>query len=132
MESTLFQQYFAIPLQVRLCNRYIEAVDFEAHTRAEFIRNLRWATRQLPEAQAGPQGWQVHLFYGEEWWDLSANLPAFCRWMLERGRSSFDEIDGFMQVPVSRPEWLYEAAEQMSRLLRAADLILTQNQSAQA
>lgn len=63
---------------------------------------------------------QVHLWHTQAWWSLSDDLSQFCTWIIDARMASFDETCVFVAAPLSRPEWLFEAARQMKQLLEAA------------
>ncbi len=63
---------------------------------------------------------QVHLWHNQAWWNLSDDLSQFFAWMIEAGTATVDETRAFAAAPLSRPEWLFEAARQMQKLLVVA------------
>ena len=63
---------------------------------------------------------QVHLWYNQAWWNLSDDLSQFFAWIIEAGMATFDETRAFAAAPLSRPDWLFEAARQMKNLLAVA------------
>jgi len=63
---------------------------------------------------------QVHLWYNNAWWNLSDDLSQFFAWIIETGAGTLDETRIFAAAPLSRPDWLFEAAQQMKKLLEVA------------
>ena len=63
---------------------------------------------------------QVHLWHNKAWWNLSDDLSQFFAWIIETGAGSLDETRVFAAAPLSRPDWLFEAARQMKKLLDVA------------
>ena len=63
---------------------------------------------------------QVHLWHNQAWWNLSDDLSQFFAWMIEAGTATVDETRAFAAAPLNRPEWLFEAARQMQKLLVVA------------
>ncbi len=63
---------------------------------------------------------QVHLWHNQAWWNLSDDLSQFFAWNIEAGTATFDETRAFVVAPLSHPEWLFEAARQMKKLLVVA------------
>ncbi len=63
---------------------------------------------------------QVHLWHNQAWWNLSDDLSQFFAWIIEAGRATFDETCAFVAAPLTRPDWLFEAAGQMKKLLVVA------------
>lgn len=63
---------------------------------------------------------QVHLWHNQAWWSLSDDLSQFFAWIMEVGTATFDETRAFVAAPLSRPDWLFEAARQMKKLLEVA------------
>ena len=63
---------------------------------------------------------QVHIWYNQAWWNLSDDLSQFFAWIIEAGTATFDETRAFAAAPLSRPDWLFEAARQMKKLLVVA------------
>lgn len=63
---------------------------------------------------------QVHVWYNQAWWNLSDDLSQFFAWIIETGAGSLDETRAFAAAPLSRPDWLFEAARQMQNLLDIA------------
>ena len=63
---------------------------------------------------------QVHLWHNQAWWSLSDDLSQFFAWIMEVGTATFDETRAFVAAPLTRPDWLFEAARQMKKLLVVA------------
>ena len=63
---------------------------------------------------------QVHMWYNQAWWNLSDDLSQFFTWIIEAGTATVDETRAFAAAPLSRPEWLFEAARQMQKMLVVA------------
>ena len=63
---------------------------------------------------------QVHVQHRQAWWNLSDDLSQFFAWIIETGAGSLDETRAFAAAPLSRPDWLFEAAWQMTKLLDVA------------
>ncbi len=63
---------------------------------------------------------QVHLWHNQAWWNLSDDLSQFFAWNIEAGTATVDETRAFAAAPFSRPDWLFEAARQMTTLLVVA------------
>ena len=63
---------------------------------------------------------QVHVQHRQAWWNLSDDLSQFFAWIIETGVGSLDETRAFAAAPLSRPDWLFEAARQMKKLLDVA------------
>ena len=70
---------------------------------------------------------QVHLWYNRAWWNLSDDLSQFFAWLIEASAATIDETRAFAAAPFSRPDWLFEAARQMKKLLVAATECLPGN-----
>ena len=62
----------------------------------------------------------VHLWHHGAWWSLSDDLSQFFAWSMETGAATLGEVRAFAAAPLSRPAWLFEAAQQMKTLLRYA------------
>ena len=62
----------------------------------------------------------VHLRYRDAWWNLTSDLEEFNAWIVEAKGASPAATVRFSKNPLSRPDWLYEAAVQLGRLLDAA------------
>jgi len=108
-------------IHLRLANDVLKPVEFIAGSVDEFMSNLNDAARLLQSGEEGGKDLHLYLCYAGSWWSLDANLPAYCYWKVESGRSTSEDVSAFVARPLSRPVWLYEAAVQMSRLLRAAE-----------
>ena len=81
----------------------------------------------LPHIQDKARDWrlvvsplQVHVWHRHAWWNLSDDLSQFFVWIIETGTGTLDETRAFAAAPLSRPDWLFEAARQMKKLLDVA------------
>ena len=63
---------------------------------------------------------QVHIWHNHAWWNLSDDLSQFFAWIIEAGTATFEETRAVAAAPFSRPDWLFEAARQMEKLLIVA------------
>ena len=63
---------------------------------------------------------RVHLWHDAAWWNLSDDLSQFSTWIIETGAGTLEETRAFTTAPLSRPDWLFEAAWQMKTLLEVA------------
>ena len=63
---------------------------------------------------------RVHLWHDAAWWNLSDDLSQFFTWIIETGAGTPEETRAFTSAPLSRPDWLFEAAWQMKTLLEVA------------
>ena len=91
----------------------VVAVD-SAEALAEVLCHIRSEHGERVQAAASLQ---VHLWYDQAWWNLSDDLSQFFVWSIEAGTATFDETRAFAAAPLSRPDWLFEAARQMEKLL---------------
>ena len=64
---------------------------------------------------------QIHLWHNDAWWNLTDDLGPFLHWIVETQGVEMDEARRFASAPLLRPDWLFEAACQMQRLLDAAE-----------
>ena len=88
---------------------------------ASELRESLAVLQDLSEEQldcAGPL--QVHLWHNNAWWSLSDDLAHFFAWIIETKAAPVAEARLFSANPLSRPDWLYEAAQQMKVLLDVA------------
>jgi hypothetical protein len=63
---------------------------------------------------------QFHVWHDAAWWNLSDDLSQFFAWIIETRAGTLDETRAFAEAPLSRSDWLYEAAWQMKKLLAVA------------
>ncbi len=63
---------------------------------------------------------RVHVWHLGAWWNLSDDLSQFFAWIMETGAGTLDETRAFAAAPLSRSDWLFEAAGQMKKLLDVA------------
>ncbi len=71
---------------------------------------------------------QVHVWHRNAWWNLSDDLSQFFAWIIETGTGTHDETRAFAAAPLSRPDWLFEAARQMKKLLDVATEVQSDEQ----
>ena len=71
---------------------------------------------------------QVHVWHRHAWWNLSDDLSQFFAWIIETGAGTLDETRAFAAAPLSRSDWLFEAARQMKKLLDVATEVKPNNQ----
>lgn len=105
------------PSHMRL--RVIEGETVWAVFDVENAQDLERHLAQLTATWAAKRP-EVHLWYGNAWWNLSDDLAQYAAWGIGLGRPTDTEARRFAGAPLSRPDWLYDAARQMQRLLDAA------------
>ena len=103
-------------MRLRLTCGYLEAEILDVSSQedlAEVLARRSTAASLLPS--------QIHLWHNEAWWNLTDDLAPFLHWIIETQDVDLDEARRFAEDPLDRPDWLFEAARQMQRLLDAAE-----------
>ncbi|MFQ5571643.1 MAG: hypothetical protein ACE5G0_18335 [Rhodothermales bacterium] len=114
LRFSLAQQY----MRIRLIDGGRELAVLEVRSADELSTKLTRDT--LRKRVFSAEQLQVHLWHSGAWWNLSEDLSEFFSWIIETGEASFDETRQFAKAPLSRSDWLYEAARQMQTLLTVA------------
>ncbi len=109
-------------VRLRLADGPIELADVEAHSAAELAERFAGLQRAAQERLLATSRLAVYLWHGGAWWNLSDDLAHAVAWHGGAVRATPDEIQRFAGAPLSRFDWLYEAARQMQRLLEAASM----------
>lgn len=96
-----------------------EIASLEVASAQELAEKL---THVFPDLEHAPQsvtGVEVHLRHKNAWWNLTNDLAEFNAWIVEARGASLEATRQFAKAPLSRPDWLFEAAVQLGRLLDA-------------
>lgn len=103
------------PMRLRVTDGNTVRAVLDVETAQDLDRHLAQLSATLPA-----QRLEVHLWHGNAWWNLSDDLAQYAAWRVGPGRPTEAEARRFAGAPLSRPDWLYDAACQMQRLLDAA------------
>lgn len=86
-----------------------------AHSPEAFAKAYRAARATAPDHPPSA----LLVWHHEAWWDVSANLPAFWRWLVDTGRATPQRSKEYARDPWEHPELLFEASRQLVRLVEA-------------
>ena len=103
-----------ILMRLRLMDDGVEMAVLEIAS-AEELRDI--LTHAEGERLRAVRHLHVHLWHDYAWWNLSDDLSQFFTWVIETGIGTLEETRAFAAAPLSRPDWLFEAALQMKKLL---------------
>lgn len=107
-------------MRLRLLSGNANMAELSIGSAAELRESLT-ALPGFSEAQSDPiEHLQVHLWHNHAWWSLSDDLEQFFAWIIETKAATVAETRLFSANPLSRPDWLFEAAQQMKILLEVA------------
>ena len=103
-------------MRLRLTCGFLEAEILDVASQEALAEALARRTRAdsvLPS--------QIHLWHNEAWWNLTDDLEPFLHWIIATQGVKVLDARRFAEAPLHRPDWLFEAARQMQRLLDAAE-----------
>lgn len=112
----------AMSLRLRIQQAKQEPIDVEAASEAELARVLLQVSSGHTTVSTSSPAWSFYLNHDGRWWNLSANLWEYCLCKVEAGTATTEEVRPFVERPFLRPDWLFDAAQQMARLLQVSDL----------
>ena len=105
---------------LRLMDGSAELAEIEADSAEALAEVLSHIQSESGDRLQTAASLQVPMWYNQAWWTLSDDLSQFFTWIFEAGTATVDETRAFAAAPLSRPEWLFEAARQMQKLLVVA------------
>ncbi len=107
-------------MRLRFMDGNTEVAVSEIGSQEELTRVLTYVQDNVGDRLHAAEALQVHVWHNKAWWNLSDDLSQFFAWTIETGAGSLDETRAFAADPLSRPDWLFEAARQMQKLLDIA------------
>lgn len=105
-------------MRLRLTSGYLDAEIIDVSSQEELARALARRTTASPLLPS-----QIHLWHNNAWWNLTDDLAPFLNWIIETQGVDVAEARRFGEAPLQRPDWLFEAACQMQRLLDATEAL---------
>ena len=107
-------------MRLRFMDGSTEVAVSEIGSVEELTRVLSYVKDNVGDRLHAAEALQVHVWHNGAWWNLSDDLSQFFAWIIETGAGTLEETRAFAAAPLSRPDWLFEAARQMQKLLDIA------------
>jgi len=107
-------------MRLRLMNGSTEVAVLEITSAEELAEVLPCVQNEVRDRLLATEPLQIHVWHNDAWWNLSDDLSQFFAWIIETRAGTLDETRAFAAAPLSRSDWLFEAAQQMKKLLDVA------------
>ncbi len=107
-------------MRLRLMDGSTEVAVLEITSAEELAEVLTHVQDEVRDRLLATEPLQIHVWHNDAWWNLSDDLSQFFAWIIEAGAGTLDETRAFAAAPLSRSDWLFEAAQQMKKLLDVA------------
>ena len=98
-------------------NGSTEVAVLEITSAEELAEVLPCVQNEVRDRLLATEPLQIHVWHNDAWWNLSDDLSQFFAWIIETKAGTLDETRAFAAAPLSRSDWLFEAARQMKKLL---------------